>query len=343
MEFQIKLAEDNPLGRAGQRVTLALQPADVHDPTELPTYLAGYKPFGFRADEVSKPVLVDNDSDKYRTFNSDDAFEPVEVKGSESGAVPEVDPKSALLTYKVVERYIGSFIPKQTELATGNNYNPLMAAGRRARTALELDREIDTMTLVGTNTNWDSTVRLALGATQKWNGGAISDPILDLQTALETSWQQVTEIWMNQRVAHAMLRHDKVRDHMRQFLGDAAVSAALGRVSMAGTENVDFAIPGFPPFRVAAAKYKVAGVMTYVLGDVVVLVRTPPGVPTDGEDIAATYTFRRRGPSGTGFEVREFFVEGRGPLGGTMVVVSQADIAIMTGNVAGGIITGAYA
>ena len=68
--------------KAGQRVTLALDPADVHDPTEMSEYLAGYRPFEYRADEVSEPVLVDNDSDKYRTFSGDDAFRRVPVKGS---------------------------------------------------------------------------------------------------------------------------------------------------------------------------------------------------------------------------------------------------------------------
>ena len=64
------------------------------------------------------------------------------------------------------------------------------------------------------------------------------------------------------------------------------------------------------------------------------------GIPSDGEEIATTYTFRRKGISGTGLDVREFEVENRGPLGGTMIVVTVADIPIITGNNAGGLITG---
>lgn len=345
-QITLKLANDMPgVGVAGQRVTLALQPSDVHDPTEIPTYLAGYKPFGYRADEASKAVLVDNDEDKYRSFDSDDAFRRVSVKASTSGAVPEVDPKSALATYKVVDRFLGSFIPRQTELQTGNNYQPRMAASRRCRRALDLDREIDVWTLLGTNTNWATTQRTALAATYNWNSGVNSDPIFDLQTAIEKAAQPVSAIWMNQKVAHTLLRHDKVKDHMRQMLGDAAASAATQQVSMADDQNVDFVIPGFRPIRVVASKVKneSTSALDYILGDVVVLVTVPPGTPTDGEEIASTYTFRRRGPSGTGFESREFEVPGRGPLGGTMVVVSQADIAVMTGSNCGGIITGVIA
>jgi hypothetical protein len=342
-QLTIKLADNiKGIGNAGDRVTLSLQPSDVHDPTEIPTYLAGYKPFQYRADEASKVILVDNDEDKFRTFNSDDAFRRVSVKGSDEGKVPEVDPKSVLSSYKVVNRYVGSFIPKQTEAQSGNNYNPLMAASRRCRRALDLDREIDVWDLLGTSGNWDATVRTALGAAYKWNGGASSDPMLDVQTGIEKSAQQVTEIWMNQKVANAFLRHDKVRNHMRQLLGDGAAPAAISMVADAGTKLVDFIIPGLPPIRVVASKVKneSTSALDYILANVAVLVTVPPGTPTDGEEIASTYTFRRRGPSGTGFEAREFEIADRGPLGGTMIVVSQADLAVMTGNRCGGIITG---
>lgn len=342
MEQEIILAEDvQGLGKAGQRVTLALQPADVHDPTELPTYLAGYSPFGFRADEASKPVLVDNDSDKYRNFNSDDAFRAVNVKAGSSGYIPEVDPSTTLNTYKVVDRYAGSFVPRQTELQTGNNYNPRMAASRRARRALELDREIDVWTMLETNTNFAAAQRTALAAGRNWNGGASADPIEDLQNQIEASDQPVSAIWMNQKIAFAFLRNDTVKDHMRQMIGDQAAPNQVTQVHKSGEVNVDFTIPGLPPIRVVASKVKneSTSALDYILNDVVVLTTVPPGVPTDGEEIATTYTFRRKGPSGTGFEVREFVIDTRGPIGGTMIAVSQADIAVMTGNNCGGIIT----
>jgi hypothetical protein len=343
--MDITLAADAPgIGRAGERVTLALTPQDVHDPSELPTYLAGYRPFGFRGEEASPAILVDQDEDKYRNFSSDDAFRSVVVKGSLQGPVPEVDPKSSLDTYKVVERYIGAFIPAQTQSNASNpNYDPRMAAARRCRWALDLDREIDVWALLGTTGSWAAAVQTVVAGGSEWNvaGG---DPILDIQTAIEKSFQQVTAIWMNQKVAHTFLRNAKVRDHMRQMLGDQAVASAVGQVASAGDMNVDFQIPGLPPMRVVASKVKneSTGLLNNTLGDVAVLLHTPPGVPTSGEDIASTWTFRRRGPSGVGFESREYFVDGRGPYGGTMVVVAVADIAKMVANNAGGIITNVH-
>ncbi len=334
------------VGSAGDRVTLALTPTDVHDPSELPTYLAGFHPFEFRGDQASPVALVDRDEDKFRNFNSDDAFEDVVAKGSTQGAVPEVDPKSALTTYKVVERYLGAFIPKQTQDNASNpNFDPIMTAGRRVRWGLQLAREIDVWGLLGVAASRDVAVRTAVAGGSEWDVAG-SDPIKDLQDAIEKSFQPITEIWMNQKVAHAFLRNDSVRDHMRQMLGDSQPGNQVRDVAQAGSKTsprVDFQIPGLPPIKVAAAKRKVSGALNFILPDVTVLATTTPGdFPTSGEEIQSSTTFRRRGPSGVGMEVREFFVNARGPLGGTMVVVSMADIAVMTANTAGGIITNVH-
>lgn len=345
----LQVALERAFRAQGMKVKLDLRPSDVHDPTEIPTYLAGYRPFTYRADQASPVILVDHDEDKYRQFSSDDTFRRVDVKGSNTAlTIPEVDPSSSLTTYKVVNRYIGSFVPDQTESnATNPNYRPRFAAARRCRRATDLDREIDVWTLLGTTTNWTSTNRIALTADQKWNGGASSDPILDLQTALEVSAQQVTEFWMNQKTANAFVRHTKVKDHFRQFMGDNALAGAINDLGQVGRKPIDFAIPGVGVVRVAAAKVKneTTAALDYILTDGIVVATVVPdsAFPLDGEEIASTYTFRRKGPSGTGYEAREFRIENRGPLGGVMVVISMADIAVQTSTTAGAVISGAVA
>ncbi len=347
-QMTVQLADAVPgIGEAGQRVTLALTPSDIRDATEIPEYLAGYSPAGYRADEVSPVVLVDNDEDKYRTFDSDDTFRRVYVKGSLQGAVPEVDPKSSLQTYKVVERYIGSFVPRQTQLQrpANNAYQPVLAASRRCKRALMLDREVDAFALLGATGSWASTQQTAAAGTG-WSDLTTGDPILDLQTMIEKSAQPINVFWMNPKVANRFLRHTSVRNHMRQFYGSdnvQSIAAAVASASGPGGALADFAIPGLGIIKIAAAKVKneSTGALQYVLGDVVVAATVPPGgIPNDGEEIASTYTFRRRGISGTGLDIREFELENRGPLGGTMIVVAAADVPVMTANNAGGILTG---
>jgi hypothetical protein len=340
MKREIKLATNCEFGRAGETVMLELTPADVHVPEELPNYLAGYKPPGFRADEASDVILVTKDTDHYRTFSEDDAFEPVNVKGSLTGPVPEIDTRSSTTTYKVVDRYIGSLIPTVVEAQANPNYKPRQRAAERCTRVIAMDREIDVWTQLGTNTTFAAAQRLALGAGENWNGGAASDPVKNIQTVQENSDQEVTDFWMNRLVANAFLRHDKVRDHMRQWMGD---SAATGILKMAERANVsDFTIPGLGDFHVISGKYKPASTKQYFLGNVVVAI-TRTATPGDGEVVSTAKTFRRAGIANVGYDVEEFFVRGRGPKGGTMVVVSTADVPVITANNAGGHIAGVIA
>jgi hypothetical protein len=342
--MEIVLAEDSALGKAGQKVTLALSPTDVHVSEEMSTYLAGYNVPNYRADEASKVILVDTDEDKYRSMSSDDAFKPVQVKASHQQKIPEVDPKTDLLSYKVVDRLVGAFVPTVVELNAVKAFKPRQAAMQRCKRALQIDRELDVWTLLTTSGSWNANNVVTLAAGFQWNGGATSDPIFDLMTLAERSVMSPIEFWMNQKVANYFIRHDKVRDHFRFMNGDAAMASTIQSLNEASAINrmIDFVIPAVGVVHVCGAKYRnAAGAIVPFLGDsYVVATHSPPGVPTSGEDIASTFTFRRKGPSGTGFETREFFVNDRGPLGGTMIVTSMADVAKITSTVVGGLISG---
>ena len=253
-----------------------------------------------------------------------------------------MDPKSSLENYNVVERYIGAFIPMQTQRQTGNNYRPVFSSLRRCRRAIDLDRELDVFELVNDPANWAASAVLA--AANPWTDVTNGTPLTDLQTAIENSAQRVSDIWMNQKVAHVFFRHPQIITSMRQYFGDDRAESVANNVLNAQNPGAqeDVNIPGLPPIKVSASKVlnETTGNYDYCFADVVNLFIRTPGVPADGEDIATTYTFRRRGPAGNGVSTREFFVNNRGPEGGTFVVVNMADIAKMTADNAGGIITG---
>ena len=287
-----------------KRVTLALTPSDVHDAAELPQYLFGYSPYKYRGLEMCPVVLVDKDSDKYRTFDTNNAFKPVEVKASLQSAPPEIDATSSTSTYTVVDRFIGGFIPTVTELNA--DFNLRQRTAKRCADAILLDLELDINTLLGTNTNWAAGVRTA--ATDVWTDVTNGKPITDIMNALEKSYQEVREIWINDKAAHAFIRHPQVQDHMRQFYGDERPA-----INVTG----DFAIPGIEaPFKVIKSRYlDTSDAMQRMLGTVAVLISGPPTPPSDGNEIMSAATFRRRGSNGTGWGTREYFVDGRGPEG----------------------------
>lgn len=347
-KITLTLAENHPkFGRAGERVTLSLVPADVRLPEELPTFIQGYHNFGFRADEFSPIVQVDHDTDYIRTMSELDVFERTPVKTGIQGRVNEVDPRSSTTQFTVVRRAIGSFIPAVTERNATGRYKPRQAAGKLVKRKLDLDREYDVIQLLSTPTHWAVDMRKALGAGFNWNnttGG--SDPVRDLQEREEVSYQEITHRVMNLRTANVFLAHPSVREHTRQMRGDMALDAALTEINkQGGGAKRDFEIPGIGLICVwnSKAKDETTGKVQPMLADgTVIMLSIPPG-ETDEETICSSKTMRVKGDTGVGVNVREYWVDERGAEGGTMMVASMGDIALMTANTCGGIITGAYA
>lgn len=345
----LRLANDvQGLGKAGQKVNLVLSPADVQTPAEIDTYLAGYKNAMYRADEASKPIPVDRDNDYFRTFGSNNAFKKAHVKSSLNDSIKEITPETSTTQYAVVDRMIGGYVPDVVANQAERLYNTKMATSRLCKNVILLDRETDVWTMLTTTGNWNANNHVTLGATAAWGTstgpGSASDPLKDLENRIVASAAPITDVYFNQRVAFSFIRHPEVKDHMRAVLGDAGYKGIAGAVQIANTNgNINFEIPGYPPFHVVCGKVlnETTGLLDYILGHDTVLVTSPPGVPTDGAEIATTYTFRRKGQSGTGFQTREFRIENRG-LGGTMMVVNSADIAKMTGNNVGGLIKACF-
>jgi hypothetical protein len=330
----ITLASDIKIGdqlfaKRGQTIQLALAPSDVNVSEELDTFLAGYKPSNYRFDEVSPPFLVDKHRDQYRAFDVLDAFEEVEVETSVNARVRQVDPRSALSDYLVVERALGSFIPRRVEAES--TYDMRERASRRISTALGLNREIRGWTVLTTAGNWATENKLT--PTFLWTDLVDGNPLKDIETIVEASAQDVTGFWFNWTVMRAFLSHPTVRDHMRQMLGDLPAQQV-------NNGQLDFAIPGFPPFHVCQSKRRVAGVQTNILGNFVVAITSPKdGVPTNAEDIKTIQTFRKKGDSGTGFVTREFEVDERGLEGGTMLVQGHGEDVKMLADNCGGLIS----
>jgi len=337
-----------------ESLRLSLSPSDVHAPEELPNFIAGYSAGPYCADQASPVILVDQVSDEYRT-HTDHAFRRVECKTSQQGAVAEVDPETSLTPYRTVVRACGSFIPTRTEQVGTKGFKPRQASGKRVKRVLSADREIDVFGpngVIGNPANFDAALQDILPPLERWgdlegkNPGANADPLADLDNIITNSWQAPTDIWMNGLVARVFIKFPKVLDLIRGTYGDQA-QTQLNAVRGAGKTIVTFEILGYPPIHVCTAKIKWTSTAapTYILGNHVVLTTRPMGQNgelvtsmMDDEEIATTVTFRMREASGTGYNTREYFVESRGHLGGTMIVASQEDVAVVIAPNVGGFI-----
>lgn len=342
----VTLAQDVPnMGRRGDVVQLTLSPQDVVNSEEMDSLIVGFTPIGMRADEVCPIHLVDVDIGKYREFGLNNAFRLVNVISSIQADIPEVDIDTTLKDYMVQERALGGFIPTVTQLNSDNstmNWDIKAQLAKRIETGLALDREVRVWSLLTNPNSWNAANRATVAGGAEWNDPENGDPISDIMDRIEASAQPVTGIWMQPPVAHAMLRNKNTLAHIKSLGGDAN---AIGRdvvdaQTSPSNRNVDFNIPGLPPFHVAAAKVlnETTAALDYILDDTVVLVCQPGGPETTGEEIMTAKTFRRRGPSGTGYTSREFNLERRGLHGGRFIASGHAEVLKMISGVCGGII-----
>jgi hypothetical protein len=333
----------------GRLVQMDLGQADVHADRTLASYAAGFRLQEGCADFASPPVLVPNASDKYWTWDKDDTFQLVQdMATAAGGVVKEVSMRLSNTAFQTRQFALKAFVPTEVQANADAPLNPQLAAMRRIMNAMMLAREVRVATLLRTAANHTNTITAT--ATTKWNGGTSSDPVQDLFTLIEASLQPITDIIMSEQAAHAFMQNAAVQ----KYLAYKQAVPGIARISSDGrgpeTQMEAFsALLGLPPIRVAAMKYKSgASAYSYVWGgDVVLLHRPPAGVPRDGQDIAASYTFRWSGgtvgdsTSQGGFVVRSFFNQYRGPRGGQEVIVTVNDAEVMTSSLVSGLIIGA--
>lgn len=341
------------MDRQGKLIALdgGFEVSDVHDPTEMSTYLAGYANAGFRHEEICQVIPVNHDSDKYRTFNSSRVFQPAQVKTTDYGPLNEVSFETSLVNYTVIARRICSFVPDPVQAQAGGNWNVITSALEHLRLLIDMDLELDVdgpSGLLTTAANWTSGYSLLLTSGYQWGGpsgiGGNSDPIKDLQSMAETSVQPVRKYWMNRRTSNVFLRHPAVRDHLRSRLGDDPVPGPVNTTADAlPPTTADYEIPGIGAIGIVDAKVG-TGTIDYVFPDGNVVGTTqPPGRPTDGNRVATAYNFRvvNAENANVGFNIRQFRVDNRGAPG-TMIVVEEKSIPTMTSSISGGQIRGAY-
>ena len=323
-------------------VKMDLGTGDVHQPAALPNYAAGYRNAPPMADIVSAPLLVPKPSDKYYTFAKEDAFQSVApAAGAPGGQVAEIAPRLTNATFASVERALGGFVSQQIEAAADAPLKIRQATARRIMQALLINRELRVAAMLTNTANWDSNSYASIAAAAKWNGGASSDPVQDLQTRIEKSWGECSGILMSLPVYNAFIRNPAVRSYY-------AYKNAAGPIP---TPAEISALLQLPPIYVAKMQNMTSATAKgYVWGNDVVLFRSPDEMPpSTQDDIATSYTFRWNlgglqdaSSAAGGFVVREFFVQDRGTMGGNKMVVIHQDAEVMTSGFVGGLLKDAY-
>lgn len=342
--MSVTLSSPEDIARFGgqKTVMLSLSPADVTTSQEIDSYLPGYVPFGgWRADEIANPnPLVDIEFGTFRRYGSNNVFRRRKAQTSRTAPVGEVDPETDLGNYQCLMYGFGSFIPASVE--GQSKYDVKLQAAELVKDQLTLDREVRLWSYLTTSGNWASGQVKTLGAGFNWNGGVNSNPILDLQAAYRASFQPITAFYMGTEAGQAFINNDQVRDYVKLMNGQMPNAGMIAQGAQGQADFArEFTIPGLPPIKIAGAK--VLNESTLLLDEIigrtnVVGIVAPPGATPRFNSISTVKTFRTKGPSGTGYTSREYFVNNRGVDGGTMLVAGFTEDVKFVANTAGALL-----
>lgn len=341
----IEIGDDGVmLDRSGRKIAAELQPGDVHEATEIPTFLQGYSNKRMRADEASRPIPFDKTVGEYRTVDPRDAYEAAAVKVGISAWLPELTTRSDKTPFQLGFRGACIFVNDVTQKeAEGTSaLNPRMQSSKRLVKVLEIDREIDVWTLLTTTANWNANNVRNITAGLEWNTPS-GDPVADLDALNDASDEEITDYWLTRKSASALVNNEVIRDRMVQYYGYNGVGRTLDMIAQSNKDNVaaDFTIPGYSGvFHIVSAKQHdaTANARVSILGDDVVATVESTASPTSGEDGNTSITFRYSGMGGTGWVVRSERLERRGVFGGEMLLISQGDVPLLTMPTLGGVI-----
>lgn len=335
---------------SGKLITMDLGVADVHIDSALANYAAGYRMYDGIADKVAPIVPTPKASDKYFTWDKNDVFQQAEdLIVAPGGAVKEISPRLSNTSFSTVGYGIASAVPTELTANADAPLKPEMAAVRRCMNAILLGHEVRVATASLLSSNW--TGGYVAAATAKWNGGATSNPIGDIYTAIESSLTPVHAIVMSERTWHDFVTNAAVQKFVASKIDIPPLPNAQAGTTVSIADKFS-AILGLPPILIGRVKYlSAAATYSYVWGNSVVLINNDPTIPSDGQTISTFKNFRWSGadsgvPDGTvqgGFLVRSYFDPRRGARGSRVVVVTHNDAFAVTSVYAGGLITGAHA
>lgn len=328
-------------GEYGQLVKMDLAPSDVHTNATLANYAAGYRIADGVADIASPVVMVPKQSNVYYTWDKEADFQrKLPNASSPGGAVSEVNPTLSNATYLTNEYALGGFLPTEVVANADAPLQPFQKMMQVIVDALRLEREYRTMKLLTTSSNWNSGQVITIAAGSQWDGGAASDPILNLHNAIENSFLPVTGIVWSELVEHDFLRNSNVQKY---FTYKDMVDGLPDPSKLSSTLKL-------PPIYTARMKYlSAASTLSYVWGNHAVLLHQPAEQPpTSQMDVATSYSFRWNGgtaPDGAitaGFLVRSYFDPKRGGRGGTAIICAHNDTELMTSKYVGGLLLNAH-
>jgi hypothetical protein len=271
---------------------------------------------------------------------------------SAASNIMEVSPRQSRVPFATLQYAVRTFLPTETEAAGDAALRLAMRYMALPMEKLILSRELRVKRKVMDAANYSAAFKQTLAAGEKWNGGATSDPIQNIQDRMDAALRKITHMVMSPRTYRAFVRNPGVQKY---------VASKTNLKPKPDVENAaEFsALLEIPEIVIGGEKYKsTASAYSYIWGNDVALYHLPKQLPPMGQAISWN-TFRWNGglaegvnksiaaqfgevAINNGWGVRTYFDQTRGAQGGRGCVVWHQDDEHFVEEAVSGLIVGAY-
>lgn len=214
-----------------------LSAKNVHQDAVLTNLAIGYHPSGFVAEEILPVVKVQNESDKYYTWNRQEAFyNPNQgwTLRADKTAAHELSFQASTSTYTAEEYALKTAVSDREKGNADSVLRLREAKMRRIQDLLMLDQERRVANLLTTYGNYASGHATTLTDSDQWDDSSGSDTIT-IESDLDTGKEQVrsaigmepTEILFPAAVAKVVKRDSDIRDLIKYTQSDLLVNGDL--------------------------------------------------------------------------------------------------------------------
>ncbi|MDH3738512.1 MAG: hypothetical protein OER92_04905 [Alphaproteobacteria bacterium] len=293
---------------------------DVHVNAALSQWAADYENGNYLADLIMPPTLVDKRSDVYYTFSREDYTTVLDDELGPDSEANETGYSQGTANYSVRDHGLKRFVPDAVQANADAPLNPEQDATDILMNRLMLNREVRCAAVMNATGNYNAANTSA--AANAWSDYTDGDPIGDVHTMKEAlppapnKSKSILRLVLTEAKWHDLRAHPALRGGGESLpVVDEAKAASILQVDEILVSDADrnTAAPGLTPVY--------ASIWTDTNA---ILTRVPRGTPSGKQSGIFGITFRWKA-TGSGMLVRDWRVEGRGVMGGTMVQASFSD------------------
>lgn len=191
------------------------EPSDVHVDAVLSNISIKFMNEAYIGLQIMPLVPVARRSDKYYLYDRDQQFRIDDDSLTPKGLANEIDMKQTTENFSVVSHGLADWVPQEEIDNADAPLAPLSDATENLRDKLLLAHEKRIADKVQDPDNYPSGYKVQLSGTDQWDDYTNSDPLGDLQTAVEGTFQRANVVAMGLDVWLKLRAHPKVLDAVK--------------------------------------------------------------------------------------------------------------------------------